>query len=67
MGTGGMSSPNATGAMNQGTAGNHMGTTGTGTKGSRGTNAGTAGGPTSLSGTGSSMDGGQKPADTGKH
>jgi hypothetical protein len=43
------------------------GTTGMGTKGSMGNNAGTAGGPTSTSGTGSSMDGGQKPADTGKH
>jgi hypothetical protein len=43
------------------------GTTGMGTAGTHGSNVGTAGGPTSLSGTGSSMDGGQKPADTGKH
>jgi hypothetical protein len=36
-------------------------------KGSMGSNTGTAGGPTSMSGTGSSKDGGQKPADTGNH
>jgi hypothetical protein len=53
-------SPN--GAMQRGTTGQGMGA-----GGSMGNNNGTAGGPTSLSGTGSSKDGGQKPADTGKH